>query len=674
MKKITDLIFVFISFAYFSLFFLPEAYCVPAKRTWKNLTLADGSVVFARLVGDELVHYYKTSDGRTFTENFSDGIFRPMNESAFLVQWQMRRERRNAVHVGRAKKTKSIPSVPSCIVSREKRGLVILVEFPDRKLEYGTADYQPFFNSLGYSDHGMSGSVRDYFLDQSYGALDVQFDVVGPVAVSLPLTHYGQNDTYGMDKYPAQMVIEACKLVDENIDFSRYDWNGDGEVEQVFLIYAGYGEAQNAPANTIWPHEYTLTEAEYFGDGTGAMFLDEVLIDTYACSCELSGYSGNAIDPIGTACHEFSHCLDLPDTYDPNYRAFGMDHWDIMDAGAYNNDGRTPAAFTAWERMHCGWLQPTELQNSCIVTDMQPLTVAPEAYIIYNQQNRNEYYLLENRQNEGWDVALLGHGLLVLHVDYDATAWSRNEVNAVYSHQRMTLIPANNNFRGINHIYSPVEYAAVMAGNPYPGTSGNTELTDRSIPASTLYTPNVDGRLFMNAPVSDIEENDGCVSFCFGGVYVHIPRPQALPAADVTVDGFTACWSSVPEATAYEVVIMARDTAEIDSTDIEESDAPFCRVSSQILHRTTGTLFVFSGLESQKFYSYKVRALIDEVVSEWSNTVQVMLPGQSSSLQASTAPNCMLGVLYDMMGRKVMQDNRLPAGIYIRSGKKVLLR
>lgn len=648
---------------------------VPAKRLPVNLRLTDGTIVTARLFGDELLHFYLTTDGRALKQVAGTDDYEIVNRDSLCSIWSGRSAARQAIRNRRRQRLQSSFSISATIPKKQKRGLVILVNFANNQLTYNNTTYNKFFNELGYSDHGMSGSVRDYFLSQSYGALDVQFDVVGPVSVSQNDSYYGQNDAYGMDKYPGEMVIEACKSVDEQIDFSAYDWNGDGEVEQVFLIYAGYGEAQNAPANTIWPHEYTLDEAKIYGDGTGSMILDGVKVNTYACSCELMGNQGNDIDPIGTACHEFSHCLNLPDTYDPNYYSYGMDHWDLMDAGAYNNNGRTPASFTSWERMFCGWLTPVELRSACNVNDMQPITSGPEAYIIYNQQNRNEFYLIENRQNESWDAALKGHGMLVLHVDYDKNAWEQNEVNAIYNHQRMTIIPANNNYRGINVVTSQSEYDANMAGNPYPGTTGNTELSDYSIPASTLFNPNSDGRKYMNAPITDISELDGYVSFSFGGAYIYVPSPKANCATDVTSDGFTANWSTVQDAVAYEIVLIGKDTTEVDSIDIEPEG--LCenvqRVSSQTLYCTTDSFYVFTGLDASLLYSYQVRALTDEAISEWSNVVDVPLKGQETYLPVSSCNSACSEILYDIHGRQIRSLHPSP-GLYIRNGKKIRIK
>ena len=323
--------------------------------------------------------------------------------------------------------------------------------------------------------------------------------------MSQSLSNYGNNNSNGDDQHPAVMVAEAIRLVDNEVDFSKYDWDGDGLVEQIFIIHSGYDEAQSSRKSDIWSHAWTLTEAIEEDDGDGPVQADGVTIDSYATSSELQGRTGTQIAGIGTACHEFSHCFGLPDFYDTAGRSFGMNSWDLMDYGCYNGDGGTPSGFTSYERAFCGWLEPIELTEAIAVEDMPALTSEPVAYLLRNSGKEDEYYLFENRQQESWDKGLGGHGMLVLHVDYDAKAWAENTVNTVRSHQRMTIIPADNFL-----------YSSSLAGDPWPGTSGKTELSDTSIPAATLYNLNAEGDKLMNHSISEISESsDGRISFIF---------------------------------------------------------------------------------------------------------------------------------------------------------------
>ncbi len=478
---------------------------VPARRVRKIITLPDGTERQTTLVGDENMHFFRSDDGTLYSETGDNG-FCVLDDQWVKQQWNRRVQRRNEA---RRRKSARSQATRTATVG-QKRGLVILVNFSDRQLTFSQGEFDNFFNQHGYHDHGMSGSVHDYFYDCSYGQFDLEFDVVGPVTVSKSVSYYGKNGADGDDLHAAEMVGEAIHLADAmNVDFSKYDWNGDREVDQVYVIYAGFGEASGAPSSTIWPHEYDLSSASYFGDGDGPIFLDGVFLNTYACSNELYGISGKRLDGIGTACHEFSHCLGIPDMYDTVGYSFGMNCWDLMDYGCYGDDGYSPVGYTSYERWVSGWLTPVELTGDCEVADMPSLDSSPMAYIIYNNAYRNEYYLLENRQQDGWHKADYGHGLLILHVDYSKQAWNDNTVNNVGSHQRMTIIPADNKLSDRTDME--------LAGDPWPGIRNNTSLTDHTTPASMLFHPNSDGRKLMGMELTDITEDsfNHTVSFAF---------------------------------------------------------------------------------------------------------------------------------------------------------------
>ena len=289
------------------------------------------------------------------------------------------------------------------------------------------------------------------------------------------MSYYGGNDTNGNDINPRALIEEGLMAADAEVNYKDYDWDGDGEVEQVFVLYAGYGPNFGGNEDNIWPHESRLYRET-------PLKLDGVKLDTYACSCEMYGSAGNIIDGIGAACHEFSHCLGYPDFYDTSKGDnYGMGDWDIMAGGNYNNMSRTPISYSSYERWMAGWLTPVEINSETQIEDMKPITEVPEAYILYNDKNRNEYYMLENRQLQGFDAANSGHGLLVLHVDYDEGAWMGNTPNAS-TPERMTFIPADGR-----------RDWRTEDGDLFPGTSGNTALTDVTTPAAVLNTKNTDG-------------------------------------------------------------------------------------------------------------------------------------------------------------------------------------
>lgn len=541
------------------------ASAVPARRTQRTLTLSDGTQVTATLSGDENYHYWKTADGRAFVMN-EENIPQEISLQQAQSKLQAKVQARNAHRIAKRTKHKAAWGAETNPISGERKGLVILVNYKDKKMQHTQAEYNDYFNKAGYSENNCTGSVRDYFLSQSYGKFSLDFDVMGPVTLSKNLSYYGDNDSDGNDKHAAEMVAEAVKLAVSGIDLKRYDWDGDGYVDQVYVVYAGYGEHADAPANTIWPHEFELSEAAKYNDGPGALTINGVTIDTYACSSELRGSSGNKMDGIGTACHEFSHCLAIPDMYDTSADGenFGMNVWDLMDYGSYNGEdgyGETPAPFTSYERMYCGWLTPVELTQPCNVNDMPAITKEPVAYLIRNANPKfpGEYYLLENHQQESWDAYAPAHGMLILHVDFNSDVWKQNTVNNVASHQRMTIIPADGKLSHYN-----------TAGDTWPGTSKKTALTDSSNPAAKLYNLNSNGRKFMGHPIENIAEKDGLISFTFDGgkALPQLATPTALPATQITANGFTAQWQKVESATSYEVQLTATGNNE---GSIEES-------------------------------------------------------------------------------------------------------
>lgn len=514
-----------IIWAFFLLLVSFSALAVPAKRVKKTVTLADGTQKEVMLVGDENIHYYLDAESIAYTCN-ADGKVVRSDRLELEYKWRERLVRRNKHRMERAE-ARGLNTTPKTMqepgfrrraqwgaeqnpISGDKKGLVILVNFSDKDLQakHGHEYYDKFFNEVGFSEDGNYGSVHDYFYESSYGQLNLTFDVYGPVNVSKSYTYYGRNDSVGNDLYPGEMVAEACSLVYElGADFSKYDWDNDGLVDQVFLVYAGYGENSGAASSTIWPHECTLTEEAQYGDGEGPVTFDGFTIDTYAVACELDGTSGKIPYGIGVACHEFSHCMCIPDFYDTNGTYFGMDAWDLMDYGCYNggNRGTCPIPYTSYERMYCGWLAPKVLSEPCVVTDMKTLYESPEAFIIYNDANHNEYYMLENHQGEGFGACEPAKGMLVLHVYFDSKAWTRNIVNN-NSMQRMTIIPADGILSYISN-----------SKDTWPGRTGNTDLTDTSSPAATLYVENKDGRKLMGKPIENIEDVNGKISFNFNG-------------------------------------------------------------------------------------------------------------------------------------------------------------
>ena len=499
-----------------AVFLAVAIYAVPAKPGQvRTITLTNGTTVKAHLVGDEYGHFWLAENGKAYLEN-ENGTYSEVSTDNVT---QKANTRRSAANAQRAKRLAPHKVGEVGNYTGKKKGIIILVNFTDKKFATGNnqALYERIANKENFSEGNFKGSMYDYFYAQSEGKFELTFDVVGPYDVSQKMSYYGGNDSSGDDLHPAEMVIEALKKADPDVNFKDYDWDGNGEVDQVYVVYAGKGEADGGATSTIWPHEWQLSAANYYGDGSGPQKLDGVTIDTYACGSELDGSS--RIAGIGTMCHEFSHCLGYPDFYDTDYSGGqGMGYWDLMDSGSYNGDGYQPAGYTSYERWVAGWKEPIVLSSTQSVTGMKAINDGGESYIIYNHGNTNEYFLLENRQKTGWDASLPGKGLLIFHVDYDATIWANNKPNDTPSRQRMTWIPADNEYQYTYYQGTKYYTTEGMAKDTYPYGSVNA-FNKSTTPAAKFYNKNTDGTYYMSESVEGITQNaDKTISFNFKGL------------------------------------------------------------------------------------------------------------------------------------------------------------
>ena len=397
---------------------------------------------------------------------------------------------------------------------------VILISFKDCDFSMPdpAAFYSRILNEPGYNEGAGAGCLADYFRDQSGGLFNLQFDVYGPIRVDTLVKGNGKTN-YG--EYPVRKATEElAKSAD--IDFSPYDWNGNGYVNQIIYIAAGYCGNQ-VSGGYIWPNTNYMPTVKMPG---------HVYANNYSVSCEL--WKDGTSCGIGTICHEFTHCLGLPDIY-PTSGGAGfsvVDEWDLMDGGNYTAKGWCPPNYSALEKMLMGWSTPIELTEPTTITDMKCASDGGETYIIRNPGYEDEFYLLENRQQKGWDYGAPGNGLLIFHVDYDREAWSNNNVNTSRPHYRYDLFHAD----GRDYkTWDPEENGKdlgkyTMEGwmrNRYLSTSAypyddeehgitNLLLTNYSYPAATLFHENTDGRKYMSKPVTEIRmSEDGTISFDF---------------------------------------------------------------------------------------------------------------------------------------------------------------
>ena len=523
------------------------ALAVPAKRGGIVKTMADGTEKVLYLHGDETFHYYTDAEGNRYTGG-TDGRFvqaGPMTPATAKAM-------RNA-----APRRMVRNSDTESPLNLAPRGLLILVSFSDVSFSTSEAEIDSMLNGSNYSREytyryqrknytvKAEGSAKQYFKEQSGGQYVPHFDIVGPVTVSREQSYYGQNDEYyNQDMYAEELLVEACQIADEKfgVDFTQYDCNDDGQIDFVYMLYAGYGEADGGEDYTIWPHSYSLQENYYlskrkYGKGKAKVYLDGKLLNRYACSNELNSGS-TQYNGIGTICHEFSHVLGLPDLYDTGtYDASGnttyhhqklLGNWDILDAGPYNNDGNTPPAYSAYERFFMGWLTPEIISEQTgghyTLEDLKTshkaylLTPSGQHNLIGNDPDPAYFLLLENRQQTGWDTYLPWHGMLLTKIAYNADNWANNMVNNYADNLGVDLLEADN--------LAPAEEYDEYYQDWYPqdGTYGK--------PGDAFPTGATNYRMSFFS-MYNIEENDAVISF---DINVRTALDDLLDAGEQVLD------------------------------------------------------------------------------------------------------------------------------------------
>ena len=477
-----------------TLFFFLFQFCIVslyAVKAYQNpiiITQPDGTQLTIRLQGDEYHHFQTTEDGyllKTNSKGFltyakvsatgeivessmvaQDAGKRSTAEIQFLktmdksvsiqvLQKAPQKSRMLANGVNQPRKAYPLNGFP--------KALVILANFKDKSFVTSTPQiaFQNLLTLDGYSSNGGTGSARDYFMSSTYGKFAPNFIVVGPVTLPQTLDYYGKNDANGNDTNPAQMIVDACAAADAaGLDFTQFDTDNDGFVDNVFVYYAGYNEAEGGPANTIWPHRWSISSA---GITTG-ITLDGKKIEDYSCTSELKGNTGANMCGIGTFCHEFGHVLGLPDYYDTSgTQRNTLNTWDIMDYGAYSNGGNTPPAYSVYDRFFLGYLIPEQI-NTPSDKILLPLyqgktTVANtigQTYLFAQtthnlngaSPNPSEFFMVEYRKKTGWDTYLPAEGMCIWHIDFDQTSWNNNDPNnytgstqSAASHMRVYLQP-----------------------------------------------------------------------------------------------------------------------------------------------------------------------------------------------------------------------------------------
>lgn len=504
------------------------AYAIPAFPGLVKVTQPDGTELTIKGHGDEFFHFITTADGYTIMQDARgywtyaqrdaqgtlkastvvarDAAKRTPAEQAMLAQIGTNLTDAPALRAGKARRAErdaDLKKVQTVDYSKF-RGLVVLIDFPDRKFSRNdiVSVYTDMFNKEnykgyttengGYDRYGSMfiGSVRDYFHENSNGIFTPQFDVVGPVTIDIP------SDSVEVNSNFYSVFYSALQAVNDQVDFTKYDADGNGQVDMVYFICAGYGSNYSGNnSGYLWPHQSSLSWTR--------LRLDGMTFGRYSSSIELYGWESQGriiLDGIGVVCHEFSHTLGLPDLYDTDYATNGQSHdpgqWDVMAGSSYTNYSRLPSGYTAFERYALGWQTPKEIADTGTYT-LQSTQTSQDSYILRTPQD-GEYFIFDNRQKTRWDAGLPGHGMLVARVDStDLSIWQNNKVNANPSHNYFELLRAGGSTEG------------AATSDPFPGTAGVTELSATTTPAALKTWAG----LATNYAFSNIQENNGVITF-----------------------------------------------------------------------------------------------------------------------------------------------------------------
>lgn len=540
------------------------AWGVRALNEFVEIVQPDGTVISVKKCGDEFSHFVISTDGALLAEKDGAYYFGKLESNGFISSTGIlaaNPENRNAAQqqavtlmtseniqlLNQQRMNGPMRTLPQSGMGRftsnfprtgDIRGLVILVSYSD--VPFTLSDPHGYFDGLlntdGFSEYSATGCAAEYFRYNSDNQFRPVFDVLGPVQLPQSRSYYGGNDYAGNDRNPEDMVVHAIQQLDDEHDFSVYDMDGDGKLDNVFIIYAGQGEASYGSSSTVWPHSWRLSAA-------GKSFVvDGVTVDTYGCTNE---WEYQRPDGVGTFIHEFSHVMGLPDLYSTNYgnsvdATPGL--WSVLDYGPYNNNGCTPPNYSSFERLAMGWIEPEILDGPNTVS-LPNLAETNKAYMI-NTNKTTEYFLFENRQQEGWDKYLPGHGMLIWHVDFVQSVWDQNAVNNQKSHMYVELKKAS------NVIDAPYQSKSIYAGWSWPGTYHKTEFTDDTTPSMRTWRNTA-----LGLPITGITEENGLIKFDVAGGKALIDSPIGVVPVNGGEDWFEATWEPVENAIDYFLTV-----------------------------------------------------------------------------------------------------------------------
>lgn len=470
----------------------------------------------------------------------------------------------------------------------EKKMLLVLVDFPDCEFKKTKSDFESLMNQLNYTDNGCYGSVRDFYLENSFGQLDLTTDVVGVYRLKNNRAYYGGNDGYSNDSNPRQMALEAVTMADADVDFTKYDNDNDGIVDGVHIIYAGPGEEAGGGSDCIWAHSWTVSAK-----------LDGMFTNRYSCSPEIRGSGGDNMTHIGVICHEIGHVFGTMDFYDTNYNTGGSypgtGKWDLMASGNWNGDGACPAHFNPYSKIYdFGWAEPA---NGNTAGTFTLRAKSQKGFVRIDSKSDGEFFLVEYRVQTGFDKCVPYHGMMIYRASEGLSRMSMNTLNAYHKQQFYPIVA--NATKDIPTSVASTYGNVNTSSAPFPGTKGVTELTDYTIPSMKSWIG-----VNTEYPITSISENVSEETVTFdvaggleGGAY-------GFRVSETDTQSITLEWQTVSNdlvVLAYNVNPTFGGLENRDYTIGEKLDG-----GGEIVYVGNGLSFKHGNLEEQSEYYYKL--------------------------------------------------------------------
>jgi len=631
MKSSLKPIFLLICFLFISKSYSSTAY--PGLVEFKQ---PDGEKLLVKIKGDEFQKWSETEDGYTLlydqkgflnyavidkdSSMIASGVRAKSKSDRNTENIKFLNEIKPGLFFGKKQKEEAVQrrllstkqrqpfkkSGSTVGIIGKKKFLVILVDFPDRKFIKSKDSFNKLMNENGYSNEGAFGSVRDFYLENSFGQLDLTSDIFGVYTAKNPLAYYGQNASGGQDIRPSELISEILAMSDTEIDFSKYDNDGDGTMDGLHVIYAGYGEESGGGSDCIWAHKFNVSSIR-----------DGVNINSYSCSPELRMNTGDNITHIGVICHEIGHVLGCMDFYDTDYglngKYEGTGRWDLMAAGNWNNGGATPAHFNPYIKVvDFGWTKYTELSNAETIILSH---IDKDGICRLQTGDEEEYFILEYRSQTGFDRFIPYHGLIIYRANI-GRIYNTSGSNGINTSHPLGLYPVTSESIFELPNSTPSSYGDINSAScPFPGLGSKTEFTDWSLPSSKSFSGKLTG-----IPITYIEEDvaTGFVKFDVAGGDGDLPRKFRV--AEVDKYGVLLEWK---KSAKQDVMLLYADN---DKFGIPDNRVYYqneqINGGGKVLYYGSDSVFRYSINEYKKCY-FKLYAF-DNNLNKWSKGIPLV--------------------------------------------------